>query len=217
MARSQDWKGTRAHDDRRRRDRRFQPAAFCCGKVSWNRRGLSRKVGGGGSMARQTLVEIRHAPPPWRAGMRWQRPQQTRWDEGRPGDALLPVAAMQRHFDPRERRLRIGAGVADLLPPGAGGLLLWLMYLRFLAMAQTGRRCRGCGAGGIHRSWQCGRGRCVGQCRGRIGAGGSGCRTTNACAACRQHGGKCGGEADAGTAGHSDAAEAGRTPRSSRA
>lgn len=87
---------------------------------------------------RQTPVEIRHAPPQALVDALVQHPQQTVGPKGGLGTPFFQLLRLQRPFDPREeRKLRIGAGVADLLLHLVlAALLLWLMYLRFLAMAQ---------------------------------------------------------------------------------
>lgn len=68
-----------------------------------------------------------------------QRPLPPRGRVGGLGAPFFQLLRRARPPDPREdRALRIGAGVADLLLHVVLlGLLLWLMYLRFLALSQA--------------------------------------------------------------------------------
>lgn len=68
-----------------------------------------------------------------------QRPLPPRGRGGGLGSPFFQLLRRARPPDPREDRgLRIGAGVADLLLHVVLlGLLLWLMYLRFLALSQA--------------------------------------------------------------------------------
>ena len=86
----------------------------------------------------QTAAPIRHAPPQDWVDSLVQRPAPTVSNSGGLGLPFFQLLRLGRPPDPREdRKLRIGVGAADvLLHLVLVGLLLWLMYLRFLALAQ---------------------------------------------------------------------------------
>ena len=86
----------------------------------------------------QTAAPIRHAPPQDWVDSLVQRPAPAVSKSGGLGLPFFQLLRLGRPPDPREdRKLRIGVGAADvLLHLVLVGLLLWLMYLRFLALAQ---------------------------------------------------------------------------------
>ncbi|HRA56595.1 MAG TPA: hypothetical protein PLN74_03725, partial [Thermomonas sp.] len=86
----------------------------------------------------QTAAPIRHAPPQDWVDSLVQRPAPTVSKGGGLGLPFFQLLRLGRPPDPREdRKLRIGVGAADvLLHLVLVALLLWLMYLRFLALAQ---------------------------------------------------------------------------------
>lgn len=86
----------------------------------------------------QVESKPRHAPPQAWIETFVQRPLQRIGKAGGLGRPFFQLLRLGRPNNPREdRTLRIGVGVADLLLHLLlAGLLLWLMYLRFLALAQ---------------------------------------------------------------------------------
>ena len=86
----------------------------------------------------QAAAPIRHAPAQEWVDSLAQRPAPTVSKNGGLGLPFFQLQRLGRPPDPREdRKLRIGVGAADvLLHLVLVALLLWLMYLRFLALAQ---------------------------------------------------------------------------------
>lgn len=86
----------------------------------------------------QADVAVRHAPPQAWVDTLAQRPAPQVGKHGGLGVPFFQLVRLGRPPDPREdRRLRIGVGAIDiLLHLVLVGLLLWLMYLRFMALAQ---------------------------------------------------------------------------------
>ena len=86
----------------------------------------------------QVQPALRHAPPQAWVDTLVQRPAQSVSKQGGLGAPFFRLLHLGRPANPREdRRLRIGVGAVDiLLHIVLAALLLWLMYLRFLALAQ---------------------------------------------------------------------------------
>ncbi|MDE2406687.1 MAG: hypothetical protein KGL91_02355 [Xanthomonadaceae bacterium] len=86
----------------------------------------------------QQAAPIRHAPPQAWVDTLVLRPQQAVGKRGGLGAPFFQLLRLGRPANPREDRgLRIGVGAIDiLLHLVLAALLLWLMYLRFLALAQ---------------------------------------------------------------------------------